>query len=47
MDLQTVAMDLQEAFVLTFGVLIFWGLVLYLVATLVCVILLPFLQIEQ
>lgn len=47
MDLQTLALDLQEVFLLMYGWLLFWGLVIWLAATLGLVILLPFLSIDK
>jgi hypothetical protein len=47
MDPQMIALDLQAVALILFGPLLFWGLVLILVATLALVVILPFLSIRD
>ena len=46
-DIQALAMDMQEAFLICYGWIIFWSLVAFLVASIGLVVLLPFLNIRE
>jgi hypothetical protein len=47
MDLEIIALAIQEVFLILYGPLLFWSLVFTIVTTLGLVIVLPFLSVSR